>query len=492
MTGLRLRPGLALVVPAALALALAGTGAWVRPPWHDEYFTAWAARLPWSDLLAALRLDSGPPLLYALSRLATLLGLPALGAARAVAALCGAGAVALVAATARSRWGGGAAWTAGLLLAFHPLALHWSCEGRAYALLLFAAAWGWFELTRMEGGLPRAWRLGIAVALGCWSHSLGLLLASALAAACVALPVTVRRRGLVAIAAGLASHLPWLPVMLGQPPAAIAWMAHLWEQLAIPRSMALAIGRYLSPVAAFGGVLDLPSPPLAVEVAGAVLTAALLGLALCRPGEVAIPALGVGVPAAAFAALVLASVPVFYPGRAHVLLLAPFAVLLAAPRGKAARMAAALLVAGGLAVSLRSVAAWAAEPEPIEARLARRLRAELPAGGTVVVGGIWRLGLDYHLGGGSPRLELVSVPEAAGRHPGWYVDGHDRLQPGELEALARRLGEQPGRAAVLVAPGADTAPALRQLAARLGLAPAAEVPGGVLYLPSPHRRGGGT
>ncbi|MGV8041895.1 MAG: hypothetical protein AB2L07_18155 [Thermoanaerobaculaceae bacterium] len=470
-------------VPALLALVMDAAGAWLRPPWHDEYFTAWAARLPWGDLLAALRLDSGPPLLYVLSKLGVTLGLPGLAVARAIAVLCGAGAVALVAATARARWGDGAAWTAGLLLACHPLALHWGCEGRAYGLLLLATAWGWLELSRMERGPRDPWRLGLAVALGCWSHSLGLVLASALAAACVALPAPVRRRSLAAVALGLASHLPWLPVMLAQPPAAIAWMADLWEQLAIPRSTALALGRYLSPVAAFGGVLDLPSPPLGVELGGAAALVVLLALAFRRPTEVLLPAVAVGAPAAAFAALVLASVPVFYPGRAHVLLLAPFVVLLAASGAGAARAATALLVGGGLAMSGWSVAAWSATPDPAEVTLARHVRAGLPEGGTVVVGGIWRLGLDHHLGRAREQVELVSYPEAAGHHPGWYVDGYDRPRPGELEALAARLGERPLRAAVLVATGAETAPDLRRLAVRLGLMPVVEVPGGVLFVP---------
>lgn len=479
-----------LVVPALLALALRAAGAWLRPPWHDEYFTAWAARLPWSDLLAALRLDSGPPLLYVLSKLGELVGLPGLAVARAVAVLCGAGAVALVAATARLRWGAGAAWSAGLLLACHPLALHWGCEGRAYGLLLLATAWGWLELARMELGSSRGWRLGLAVALGCWSHSLGLVLASALAAACVVLPAPVRRRSLAAVAVGLASHLPWLPTMLGQPPAAIAWMSHLWDQLAIPRSTALALGRYLSPVAAFGGVLDLPAPPLGVELGGAAIVVVLLVLALRRPTEVVLPAVAVGLPAAAFAALALAAVPVFYPGRAHVLLLAPFVVLLAASGAGAARAGTALLAAGGLAMSVWSVSAWTSAPEPAERSIARHVRAGLPDGGTVVVGGIWRLGVDYHLGRAREGVELVSVPEAAGRHPGWFVDGYDRPGPGELEALASRLSARPDRTAVLVAPGAASAPDLVRLAARLGLRPIIEVPGGVLFLPAPAPAGG--
>lgn len=468
---------------ALLALVLRAVGACVRPPWHDEYFTAWVARLPWSDLLAALRLDSGPPLLYALSKLGAMAGVPPLGVARGIAVASGAGAVALVAATARLRWGAGAAWTAGLLLACHPLALHWGCEGRAYGLLLLATSWAWFELTRIERGSGTTWQLGLAVAVGCWSHSLGLVLAATAAGACVVLPAPARRRGLAAVALGLASHLPWLPVMLGQPPAAIAWMAHLWEQLPIPRSTVLALCRYLSPLAAFGDVLYLPSPPLGVEVIGGVALLTLVAFGMRRARGLLLPATGVVVPAIAFAVLVLASVPVFYPGRAHVLLLPPFVVVLAASGTRTTRAAAGLLAAGGLTLSLGSVAAWAAAPEPAEAMLARGVLAGLPEGGTVAVGGIWRLGLDYHLGRARERVELVSYPATAGHHPGWYVDGYDHPRQGELDVLLGRLARRPQAVGVVVATGAETAPDLRRLAARLGLTEAEEVPGGALYLP---------
>jgi len=49
-----------LVVGLAAAVRIAG--AFLRRPWHDEYFTAWVAGLPWRDIVPALRLDSGPPL----------------------------------------------------------------------------------------------------------------------------------------------------------------------------------------------------------------------------------------------------------------------------------------------------------------------------------------------------------------------------------------------------------------------------------------------
>ena len=53
------------VVAGLLALA----GAWLRPVWHDELYTLALARLPVGELVAALLVDSGPPLHYLLCHL---------------------------------------------------------------------------------------------------------------------------------------------------------------------------------------------------------------------------------------------------------------------------------------------------------------------------------------------------------------------------------------------------------------------------------------
>ena len=83
----------AVAVWSVVALALRTLGAWWRPPWHDEYFTAWVSALPPADLIAALRVDSGPPLPYLLAKAVALTGAPELVAARVVAVLAGTAAV---------------------------------------------------------------------------------------------------------------------------------------------------------------------------------------------------------------------------------------------------------------------------------------------------------------------------------------------------------------------------------------------------------------
>ncbi|MCU0308887.1 MAG: glycosyltransferase family 39 protein [Chloroflexi bacterium] len=475
------RSWMVLVVPGVAGLALRAAAAWVRPPWHDEYFTAWASRLSWGDLMAALRLDSGPPLLYVLTRAVSALGVPPLAAARSLAVLAGVLAVVLTVLAARRMWGDGAAWVAGLLLACHPLAVHWGSEGRAYGLLLAAAAWAWERVSRLAGDGRGARGLGLAIALACWVHSLGVILAGAMGACCLLLPRHARRAGLLAAAGGLASHLPWVPIMVAQPPAAIAWMASIWESLAIPSSRLLAVVRYLPGTAAFGGVIDLPSPPLAVELAGAVAVVALLALAWRGAPHVGVLAAGFALPVVGFWLLASAGVPVFYPGRTQVVFLLPFLLLLAAPPARAARAIGLGLAAAGLALSALALVAWAGSPPSAEMRLAQAVQHRLPGGGQVVVGGVWRLGVGYHLQHGGDEFDLMSYPASAAAHPGWYVPGIDHPAAGELEALATRLATRP--AAVIVSPGADTAGDLRRLAGRLGLQRVDVTPVAELWVP---------
>ena len=466
-----------------VALALRTLGAWWRPPWHDEYFTAWVSALPLADLFAALRVDSGPPLPYLLAKAVALAGMPELVAARAVAVLAGTAAVVVAARAAGRAWGDGAAPWCAALLAVHPLALAWSSEGRAYALLLLAAALGWERLEALEAGGRGAFGLGLAVALACWSHGLGLILAGALCLAALLSPRTARVPALLAVAAGLASHLPWLPVAVRQPPTAIAWMAAPEHEPGVLARLSAPL-RLLPPAAPFDRAVDLPGVGPAVA-----LLAALAGLALVLAARHRRPAtVLVAVPLAALALLPVFGVPIFYPGRGEALVLAPLLGLLAAGawRRRPGRLVAALLVAVGLAVSALALVRWGREGPRPEERVAGAIADELPQGGTVVVGGYWRLGIAFHLGAVADRYQLVNVPASAAAHPGWYDDATARPAAGELDALVRRLVGGPP-AAVVVAPGLATEADLRRLAESLGLRRALAVPAGELYLPAPAR-----
>jgi hypothetical protein len=468
------------LVLAVVALGLRGAGAVVRPPWHDEYFTVWLASGTWRHILSALRLDSGPPLLYAATKLLCLVGLPPLAAARTLTVLAGTAAVLLAARAARQRFGQDAGWRCGALLAVHPLALAWACEARAYALLLLAVTWAWERLTRIETQQCGAAGLALAVALACWSHAFGLILAGTLVLVAFTMPRAQRRTTLLAVGAGVATWLPWLPIAAAQPPAAIAWMVPAWRALPLTERL-LAPFRLLPPVAPFGAHLDLISAPAALQLAAAV---ACLYLLVRSRADSRIFLLWL-LPAAGLTALATFGAPAFYLGRGEALFLAPALAVLAvgATRGRIATAVAAVLVAGGLLLSAASVRAWAQRPPTAEAQLARTLGQALPRGGTVVVGGYWRLGLDYHLRRDGVRCTLVNYPAAAADHPGWYDDS-EHPQPGELEQLRTRVG-QPANAnpaAVVVSPGLVTVPDLERLARSLGLQPAFEVRGAVVWL----------
>jgi hypothetical protein len=139
-------------------------------------------------------------------------------------------------------------------------------------------------------------------------------------------------------------------------------------------------------------------------------------------------------------------------------------------------------VAAGLAVSTVALVSWARQGPRPEARLAEAVAARLPGGGTVVLGGYWRLGLAFHLGPAGEHYELINYPASAAGHPGWYDAATDRPAPGELDSLLRRLHDGPP-VAVVVVPGLATEADLRRLAAALGLRPTLAVPAAELLAP---------
>ncbi|MGD1147790.1 MAG: glycosyltransferase family 39 protein [Thermoanaerobaculaceae bacterium] len=472
---------------AALALAAMAprvAGAILRRPWHDEYFTAWVSKLPLADLVAALRLDSGPPLPYLLVKLLATLGIEPLAAARTISVAAGTAAVLLAAQAARRAFGDRAGWWTGALVAVHPLAVAWSCEGRAYALVLLAAAWAWERMEALAHGEGGAVGLASALALAGWSHALGMVLAVAAVAVALLLPRPARDRAVAAVAAGLASQIPWLPVAVHQPAAAIAWMAGAWQTLTLVGKIAAPV-RLLSPLGGFAAFLDLASAPAWVEVVGASLVLALLGAACSGACPVRRPLVGFLLPAAVLGGLVALGVPVLYPGRAEAISLVPFLVLLGAGASgrRPSRVVAAAVVLSAAAVTAASLLLWAGQPASSEQRLAAALRAGLPGGGVVVIGGYWRLGIAYHLGRDRTVFDLANYPTSAQAHPGWYDPQVDRPAPGELDRLLVELRPQVRRTAVVVAPGMATASDLQRLADALGLSPRLAVPGARLLVP---------
>ena len=150
---------------------------------------------------------------------------------------------------------------------------------------------------------------------------------------------------------------------------------------------------------------------------------------------------------------------------------------------RGATVAGATLLAAGTLTTAASLQLWATARPSGEQTMARAIQAAIPGGAIVVVGGYWRLGLWYHLGGSKGDSRLTNVPTTAAQHPGWYDDGAAGAVNVEILELRRDLDREPRHTAVVVTPGMSTQRALEWLARSLDLLPAVDVPGGVLWLP---------
>lgn len=459
------------VPPVTAALLLRLSGAVALRPWHDEYFTTWAAQLPLRELLDALRWDSGPPGPYLLTKLVSSLGLPPLWASRALSVGAGVGATALVGSAARRLFSPGAGTVAAWLYAVHPLAVMWGSEGRAYGLLSLAVATGLWSLAHLKNGKGCWLPLAAALSFALYTHALGLVwLVATLAYG------LVRRANEVLRAAGVAalSFLPWLPVMWHQPSEAVAWMATAFRELP-PWAWWLGALRLLPPVSGWGYTLEAPQPAWLLQGAAAAVT--LVALSRVRGWVWLLPAF----PAAALSLGWWLGLPVYYPGRGEAVILAPFVAVLASGAQRGGRVVVALLVALGLGGSGAVVASWWQSPPRPEERVARTL-LQRHSSGVVVTTGWWWLGVRYHL---PASWRVVHLPREALRHPGWFVPGRERVSDEELlqarEALAEAARRGEGTA-VIVVPGLAEAEELRAWCQRWGWR-RGSFPGGELWTP---------
>lgn len=463
------------VLPALVALALRLAATLTLRPWHDEYFTAWAASLPWSELLAALRWDSGPPLPYLLAKLVSLAGIPALVAARGLSLAAGVLATLFVGLAAR-RWVSASAgpW-ASWLFALHPLAVMWAAEGRAYGLLSLAVAWSLWVLGEQEAQ-GRLW-LGLAAALGfgLYTHALGLVWLLAV----LAYGLLARRTAVLwASGAAVLSFLPWFFVMVQQPPEAVAWMA---SSLRDVPAWARWLGplRLLPPLSGWAYTLEAPAVSGYWQLIAAVVTLACLVLA--RSWLWALWALPAGLLAVGW----WMGLPVYYPGRGEAVLLAPFLALLASGITRSSRALGAALLALSLGGSVAVVAHfWQTPPRP-EERMAEVLLQEGHTG-VLVTTGWWWLSMRYHL---PASWQVLHLPGAALQHPGWFVPGREKITESELSEAWQELAAVGARgegAGLIVTPGLPEAQELRSWGNRLGWQ-ALSFPGGELWIPGQGR-----
>ena len=440
-------PGLRLVLAGAIAAGAAARLllAALRPLWADEVFTLSVARLPLPDLLAALRLDSGPPLHYLAAKV-LLLPFAAPGPADVLVRLLSV-AASLLHAPLLVRIGRrcdaprAGAVAAALFLLF-PLAAASGAEGRGYALASLLALAAFERLLALRDS-PRA-RTAVAAGLlggaAVLTHYLALLpVGGALVASLARGPR--RRFPLLAGAVAAALAGAWLPVALGQPRASMAW------------TEAQPLGERALQAAANLG-LGLPVDAGTARFAGPLALALLAVALLSRRAVARVPAaVPLGAALALLGPLALFSTAALLPDRTAVLLLPLVALVLAEAHGvlaAVAGLAVALVLAGSLPGWLRTTPA---------AQLAGTLERPVREGGRVVAAGLWGPELDYRLARAGLPGRVSLFPSEVARHPGWYDDSAAPRARLASEAASAVRGAA-GRTFFVVPPGTGAGRAL--------------------------------
>jgi len=423
----------ALVAGVAVRLVLA----LVRPLWADEIFTLTLARRSLPDLLAALRLDSGPPLHYLVAKLLLLpFGPP--GPFDVVVRLLSVGAsllhVPLFLRIGRRCGVPRAGIVAASLFLVFPLAAASGAEGRSYALASFLALAAFERLLALEER-PRAMTAVLAGLLGAAAVLTHYLAVLPVAGMLLVALVRRRSRRLAFLAAGLAAALAvaWLPVALGQPRGSMVW------------AEAQPLGERALQVAANLG-LGVPAGPVPARLLGplavVLLVVVLLGGRTRARVPAAAPLLGglvLLVPLLVFnrsALLADRTALVFLPFVALVLAEARAVVPLAAGP------AAAVVLAASIPGWLQPTAA---------AELAATLAPQVRAGARVVAADLWGPELDYRLAREGLAGRVTLYPSVVALHPGWYDESEISAESLESEA-GTIVGAAAGRTFFVLSP----------------------------------------
>ena len=224
-------------LPVAIAVALV-LGVLARLStrsglWLDEALSVHIARLPLGEIPAALRRDGAPPLYYLLLHgWMAVLGQSAL-AVRALSGVFGLAALPVALSLGTRLRDRATGWTAALLLASSPFAVHYSTETRMYSLVVLEVLLLALALLRARDR-PSPGRLACLPVLSAalvLTHYWSLFLMVAIT---VVLVLRREWRLLAALAGGALLVLPWLPTLLFQ-------VAHTGTPWAIPPSLLSAL-----------------------------------------------------------------------------------------------------------------------------------------------------------------------------------------------------------------------------------------------------------
>jgi uncharacterized membrane protein len=424
----------------------------VRPLWADEIFTLTVARKSASEILAALRVDSGPPLHYLFAHVLLAPFGPAPGLpdvlVRVLSLVASLLHLPLLFVVARRLERPEMGLPAAALYSVFPLAVAYAAEGRAYALASLLALLA-FERALALRERPRpltALGLTLAAAGAVLTHYLAVFPVAALAILALDARPAARHALVLSGLAAAALAATWVPIALAQPHASMAW--------SMEAGFASALRDFPANLA-FGAPAGGPAMT-ALGVAGALLLAALFARAWRGAFSPVTRVLGLSLALLALAELGAGTLVL--PERTALVFL-PFAVLLLA-----AAPPFVLAAAGTLATAL--LALWlprAVEPSP-GALLSRLLEAPARAGRRVLAAGYWGPELDYRLTRIGVPGRVVLFPSAVAAHPGWYHE--EEISDARLAAEADAALAVPPSPTIFVLPRGSRASAA--LVSRLG------------------------
>jgi len=400
-----------------------------------------------------LRFDSGPPGFYLLAKPFALLA-DRLAEADALVRVPSWLAAAALFPFARTlpRGRARAVWIA--LVASSTLLNLYAGEARPYALLALLSLSLFLLASRGDETPGRLLALLAASAAALYTHYLAAFVVGALIAVSAA---SRRWRSCAALVAGAILWLPWLPVLVGQPRAATAWMRE---------SAGASLGGFLS---ALGGVGRVPAPfgpplPTALFFAGTGAGALLLALLFLRArgNREVRDALGFVLLVLAGAMLAGAWRPAAFAGRTEVAVLPVWvwAIARAEPESRVFRWVPT--AAAGLGLLATAWFVVAPHPPATSVEIASNLSRVAGEGDVVVAGaGFYlpaRLASERHRLAATVR----SLPDDLARHPGWFIPALPGAE--EERRLEAIMGEiRPGRRLFLVIPPVYATPRLRRM-----------------------------
>ncbi len=455
-------------VIAAVAVALGVVLRWWHlgraSLWFDEGYTAWVVSLSPGKIVAAIRVDTAPPLYYLLLRAWVAVAGTGEAAMRAPSAACATAAVFLMAAVARrlfaDPWARAVA-IAAVACSFMQVA--YAHEVRFYAAMGLAGAVDLYLALRCCDQRRAAWPW-LVTAAGAWAVSLWLNNVMGIYLACLGVawlaapgerPLAGRARDLFVVAAAAgAAYAAWVPSMVAQ---ARAVAANFWTRPPTGSDLTDA-ARWVSGVNEAGSAVG--GGAVLVLVAAAVAVSARR-----QPRAVAVLAAYGLLPVVAAFAYSRWRTSIFMD-RAFIVSSAVVPLLAAVPVEAAARAGRLRAAAGGLAAAWLAVAARSAVadvyrvPSHVEDwRAACRCAADAHGDLTVFNANEGELLFDYYARGGdfAPRADLTGTPADffAARPPRTLARVRSDA---DLSGLRRALDARPGAAVVFVsahAPYAD-------------------------------------